>query len=188
MAHDFAKQRAVRAKTAGKPAASPWLWLASGFVLGILTSFLVYLATLSPHPRQEPLEASNKVVAPRKSPATPAQKPEFDFYTLLPESEIIVADRSTDAASKGVSVPEPTPPSVLLLQAGSFRQIADADRRRAEILLLGLDASVETVTVNGSETWHRVHVGPFASAEALGQARRALMEQQIDALEISKRA
>ena len=52
MAHDFAKQRAARAKNAGKPATSGWLWLVSGVVIGALISFLVYLATLAPHPQR----------------------------------------------------------------------------------------------------------------------------------------
>jgi cell division protein FtsN len=190
MAHDFAKQRAARAKNAGKPPVSGWLWLACGIVIGTLASFLVYLATLAPHPQRDAKQAEAQPeaqAAPKSS--VPAEKPQFDFYTLLPESEIIVDSRQSSAAKDASRTSErEKQPSLLLLQAGSFRQLGEADRRRAEILLLDLKASVETVTVNGGETWHRVHVGPFASAEELTAARRKLLEHHIDALEISKRA
>ena len=191
MAHDFAKQRAARAKNAGKPATSGWLWLVSGIVIGALISFLVYLATLAPHPQRDANPVADKpAVKAAPKPAVPAEKPQFEYYTLLSESEIIVGDRQgATAQEEVVKAPErEKKASTLLLQAGSFRQLADADRRRAEILLLDLVASVETVTVNGGETWHRVHVGPFDSAEELGKARRKLLEHRIDTLEISKRA
>ncbi|MBK6583272.1 MAG: SPOR domain-containing protein [Gammaproteobacteria bacterium] len=167
------------------------MWLVSGIVIGALVSFLVYLATLAPHPQRDPdpIGGAPTVKAAPKPPV-PAEKPQFEYYTLLSESEIIVGDRQGGAAQEDVAkAPEREKKnSSLLLQAGSFRQIADADRRRAEILLLGLPARVETVTVNGGETWHRVHVGPFRSAEDLGKARRTLLEHRIDTLEISKRA
>lgn len=191
MAHDFAKQRAARAKNAGKPATSGGLWLVSGIVIGTLISFLVYLATLAPHPQRDANPVAEKpAVKTAPKPAAPAEKPQFEYYTLLSESEIIVGDRhGATAQEEVVKAPErEKKTSTLLLQAGSFRQLADADRRRAEILLLDLVASVETVTVKGGETWHRVHVGPFDSAEELGKARRKLLEHHIDTLEISKRA
>ncbi len=191
MAHDFAKQRAVRAKNAGKPPTPGWLWLLGGIAIGALASFLVYLATLAPHPQRDSNPIAGKAaVKAAPTPPAPAERPQFEYYTLLSESEIIVGDRQGRTAQEDVTkTPErEKKTSSLLLQAGSFRKLADADRRRAEILLLGLAARVEAVTVNGGETWHRVHVGPFQSAEELGKARRTLLEHRIDTLKISKRA
>ena len=51
------------------------------------------------------------------------------------------------------------------LQVGSFRRYEEADRRKAELALLGYSASVQTANVNG-ETWHRVKIGPLPDAEA----------------------
>jgi cell division protein FtsN len=222
MTHDFARQRAARASRAAKPASPPWLWFLSGVVTGTLCSFLVYLATLAPQPLAR---VEGAAVAPAKAPgdaktAVPAEKPQFDFYTILPESEVIVPERShedpapepgpatrapaetaasgTPAAGKAAATaksepPKPKPaevsePPALLLQAGSFRAFADADRRRASIILLGFPARVETVNVRGGETWYRVQVGPFASARALGAARTALDAQGITTVEIGRRA
>jgi len=89
------------------------------------------------------------------------------------------------APAKPVEVPEPP---ALLLQAGSFRQQAEADRRRANILLLGYPARVETVNARAGETWYRVRVGPFSDAKAMSEARGALRDQGIESVEIGKRA
>ena len=213
MTHDFAKQRAARASRAARPSTPGWLWFVTGVICGTLGSFLVYLATLAPHPRATtqgaPPVASAQ--APGAAATTkPAEKPQFDFYTILPESEVIVGERpaetpppaakpaeperahSTEPATASVAAkpkPAETPkaPS-LLLQAGSFRQFAEADRRRANIILLGYHARVETVSMRGGETWYRVQVGPFTDSRALGEARGALRDQGIESVEIGKRA
>lgn len=209
MTHDFARQRAARASRAAKPAAPPWQWFVTGVVTGTLLSFLVYLATLSPLSAQIPAPAAEEPAAQpaQAAPPQPGPRPQFDFYTILPESEVIVTERPEEekkpatptpaasvegeqatAASEApvppVEVPEP---EVLMLQAGSFRQVADADRRRADIILLGYPARVETVTTAGGESWSRVQVGPFPDSKSLGEARGALRDQGIDTLEIGKR-
>jgi cell division protein FtsN len=185
-------------------------------VTGTLASFLVYLATLAPRPVADSLAGSPaKAATEERKPAPPAEKPQFDFYTILPESEVIVAERSredaaqetgsadppareTPAATKPPAgkTPEPAKPKpvevseppALLLQAGSFRQFADADRRRASIILMGFPARVETVNVRGGEIWYRVQVGPFGTTKALGAARTALDAQGITTVEIGRRA
>jgi len=57
-----------------------------------------------------------------------------------------------------------TAPQVIL-QVGSFRRYEEADRRKAELALLGYSANVQAANVNG-ETWHRVKLGPLPDAEA----------------------
>jgi cell division protein FtsN len=214
MTHDFARQRTARANRAAKPAAPPWQWFVTGLVTGTLLSFLVYLATIAPlsTPVARPETAGPTPPAAATEAAQPSatHRPQFDFYTILPESEVIVgerpaaqADSPKDAATAqkpradnakppGPETAPPPPvevpePAVLMLQAGSFRQFADADRRRADIILLGYPARVETVTTASGESWSRVQVGPFSDAKALGEARGALRDQGIDTLEIGKR-
>ena len=58
-------------------------------------------------------------------------------------------------------------------QAGSFRKEADADKVRAQIILLGQAVSVESGTVK-DETWYRVLVGPFSNREQLTVAQKQL--------------
>jgi cell division protein FtsN len=62
------------------------------------------------------------------------------------------------------------------LQSGSFRSVDQADRLKAQLALLGLQASVQKVTIN-KNTIHRVRVGPFRDFTSLDEAR-ALMRQR----------
>jgi len=127
MAHDFAKQRAARANRSGQPAHAPWLWLASGIVIGTLVSFLVYLATLTPPPQQaatvsagaaaqdEAKEAAAEPAKKRKTAGAPETRPQFDFYDILRQTENgnAAAGAATQAAkaAKPVEVPEPQKPA-----------------------------------------------------------------------------
>mgnify|MGYP000866533504 FL=1 len=61
--------------------------------------------------------------------------------------------------------PASTSEPQVTLQVGSFRRYEEADRRKAELALLGYAATVQAANVNG-ETWHRVKIGPLPDAEA----------------------
>lgn len=197
-----------------------WVWLTCGLLIG---AFVVFLLQLEPgrdevkrikdeKPRQTSSQANKPT--PNAQPAGPA-KPKYDFYTLLPESEVIVppdavppppaaaltpeqlakADAARAEAALNGQVPPalptasstpptgtPTPPpsvakaplsTQFFLQAGSFRKQADADKVRAQIILLGQSVQVESGTVR-EEIWYRVLVGPFASREQLASAQKQL--------------
>ena len=73
-----------------------------------------------------------------------------------------------------------------VLQAGSFRAIADADRRRGELALLGLESSIEQMKTD-TGSWHRVYIGPFDSRSAMAKARALTAQSDIDTL-LLKRA
>ena len=75
---------------------------------------------------------------------------------------------------------------VYVLQAGSFRAIGDADRRRGELALLGLESSIEQMNTD-TGSWHRVYIGPFDSRSAMAKARALTAQSDIDTL-LLKRA
>jgi cell division protein FtsN len=68
-----------------------------------------------------------------------------------------------------------------ILQAGSSRNPADAERLRASLALQGMSAQVQPVNVNG-ETWHRIRVGPFASRAEADAAQRQLHGARINTM------
>lgn len=68
-----------------------------------------------------------------------------------------------------------------ILQAGSSRNAADAERLRASLALQGMSAQVQPVTVNG-ETWHRIRVGPFGSRAEADVAQRQLHGARINTM------
>ena len=71
------------------------------------------------------------------------------------------------------------------LQAGSFRQREDADRRRAELLLLGLEPRVEE-SKGDNGRWFRVYLGPFESRSKMSKARSLTAAQNIDTLVLKR--
>ncbi len=60
-----------------------------------------------------------------------------------------------------------------VLQVGSFRNWKEADRKRAELALLGLNANIETAQVNNQETY-RVNLGPFKQEREFKNAQQQL--------------
>jgi cell division protein FtsN len=148
----------------------------AGVLTGGVLSFLLYLTTLPPGgPGPGETAAPESAGAPQ---VAAAPKPRFDFYKLLPEQTIDV-----DVAPAEVAQPRTatTAGELYLLQAGSFRQREDADRRRAELLLLGLEPRVEE-TSGDNGRWFRVYLGPFESRSQVARARSLTAAQDIDTL------
>jgi cell division protein FtsN len=76
---------------------------------------------------------------------------------------------------------EPAETRDYMLQAASFRTRSDADRLRAELLLLDLPATTGEVAV-GNSVWYRVTVGPFPDQAASDFARERLRERNLTAI------
>ena len=72
-----------------------------------------------------------------------------------------------------------------LLQVGSFRQHADADRRRGELALLGLEASVEPGNADNGR-WYRVYLGPFENRSEMTRARSLTAQADMDTLLVKR--
>jgi len=83
----------------------------------------------------------------------------FDFYTLLPTTNTESVHETP--GHKSGSTP-------YILQAGSFKTHQQAERLKATLALQGLEAHIQTVTINAAESWYRVYIGPFTTkAQAL---------------------
>lgn len=133
-----------------------------------------------------PLSANGTVKSTPEPLSTEDRARRFEFYTLLPEAETLGApsDDEKPAASKT----DPTKPADTkatankqrtLLQTGSFQRAQDAEKLRAQIILLGLPASIQKVQVRPGETWHRVQAGPFNDPASLANAQKTLKDARI---------
>jgi cell division protein FtsN len=68
---------------------------------------------------------------------------------------------------------------IYYLQAGAFREIADAESARAKLALLGFEANVsDRATDTG--VLHRVRLGPFNQVETMNKVRSKLSENGVD--------
>ena len=179
MTQDYAKRSkdpaagkgGARRNTAPPPASgSPAVPFGSGLALGVGVTLLVWYAGWLPA-REDPGVAE---VAPREAVPPPGIR--FEFPDLLREAEVLVP-----YVEEYLQESAPEPDVDYLLQAGAFRNDADADRRRAAILLLDLEARTLRVTRQG-ESWHRVLVGPFPNRGAARDAQVRLLEEDIDSI------
>jgi cell division protein FtsN len=167
-----------------------WVWLFTGGVLGAFIMFLVYLADLPEKPGSPVNQPDPVTKAPApEQPKIP--KPRFDFYKLLQDSEEIVpATESTQQHQERANTVAPQQPREdveYILQVGSFRNTADADRLRVQLLLLNLTAHIEQVTIREGELWHRVLVGPFDNQSRLASARSILVSNEYNALVLKRK-
>ena len=151
-----------------------------GFGCGVFASFLVYLSLL---PAEEPGAETVATAEPESVVRETVPTPEYEFFEVLPSQRIEV---DVDPAELPRNQ-KPKKQKLLLLQAGSFREAEDADRLRAELLLLGLEPNVEE---SHGETgrWYRVLLGPIASRSAMARARGLTAQQDIDTLLVQRDA
>ena len=182
------RRRRRRTTTRKSP---PWIWAITGLLAGLFVAFLVFLQM---QPESEvtveetlaldiPTETEARDVRKQKpAPVPPPPKPRFDFYNLLPEMEVIVQDEEIKGAPSKEGVKRVEQPGTYLLQAGSFRSHTQADQLRAKLALLGLETSIQSVSVNSKQAWHRVRVGPFLNLSDLNQARSLLKKNGVDAI------
>lgn len=69
--------------------------------------------------------------------------------------------------------------TVYYLQAGAFREMADAENTRAKLALLGFEAAISD-RASDSGTLHRVRIGPYGQVEAMNRARAKLLDAGVD--------
>ena len=108
----------------------------------------------------------------------------FDFYTILPSQEVVVPEAEPPTQKKAEpdsKKAKPVPEGVYYLQAGSFRKFNEANSMRARVILLGTEASIQSVTID-RDTWHRVRVGPYRNLAQLREVRQRLRDDKIETL------
>lgn len=167
-----------------------WIWLLAGILIGLGLAWYLFAKGLIPQPRgtqDEAAETAPQVSSPAAEEVAPrageSKRPKYDFFTVLPEMEVVVPEQelSDSAQPDSPQAAAQAGGSSYLLQVGSFREMADAEQMKARLALLGIVARVQTVTVNDT-TWHRVRAGPVGSAREADDMRNRLAENGIDSL------
>lgn len=191
MARDY--QRRANPKQ-NKKGSAGWKWLVVGLLVGLFAAFLFLLtpkkesvvdekitATTPPQAMQESRDV--KKSAPAQMP--PETKPRFEFYTKLPEIEVIIPESEIEVRRREEKSGQESAREYLI-QAGSFRQFKDADRRKAQLALLNIEARIEKIQI-GSSPWNRVLIGPFTSMRKIDGIRSRLRKSHIDSVVVSNK-
>ncbi len=184
------KRRSTRQK---KKAEYPgWLWMIFGLAIGLSVAFAVYIKdrgseaiTIAAQP--EPASLKSTIDDNGEAPAEDTESAElpkdrFDFYKMLPAFEMIITDEEPDV-DEDVEPQAIDEPGIYLLQAGSFSTHNDADRRRAELALHGIESRVQRAKVNNRD-YFRVYVGPIEDLDELNVTRSRLRAAKIDVMRI----
>ena len=168
-----------------------WLWMLFGLAIGLSVAFAIYVRDQQPAPQQaaarQPasLESAiddNGETAAVEEPAAEPQESRFTFYDMLPNFEVVIPEQETDVRAD-IEPRAVVTPGLYILQAGSFTRYEDADRRRAELALQGIESNIQRVTID-DKTYHRVRIGPTDDLEELNLLRSRLRAAKIDVIRI----
>ena len=190
------KKRSQKRKRKSEQEPYPgWMWMVFGLTIGLSVAFAIYVKYREAiQPPQPVAQQPASMVAPMQSDGNPVteetepaeesaeEEPRFSFYNMLPNFEVIVPEEEPDV-SRDNTVSAIEQPGAYVLQAGSFTDAGDADRRRAELALLGVESRVQRITID-DRTYHRVRIGPTRDLSELNLIRSQLRAADIDVLRI----
>ena len=196
-------ERPRRLRTEKQPPATcppGWVWFLSGVLIGMFISFLIYLQEIVPHHPTETSQAPalvptvvqanvNPVVTQPAPPPTGENKQievpksvkpvdtnsKFEFYETLPNPDDKPQPSAATLSEKTGTVVLPA-----IFQVGAFRDEQVAQGLKTHLSSLGVRAYVEQ-TMNGSEVWHRVRIGPISNIGQYNQLVNQLDENNITA-------
>jgi cell division protein FtsN len=185
MARDY---KARKRKSTGF---SGWMGFGGGLVVGLAVATGVYV-----HDHRGDAPAAPVVKAAKKkghgsdpqdagggdTGVADAPPKTYDFYNMLPKFEVIVPEKDKDVKPDLRAAPE-TRRGTYVLQAGTYKLFADADRVRAQLALQGVESHVEKVSVD-SNSWLRIRIGPITSLGELNRLRQVLRKADLDVLVI----
>ncbi|NIM71112.1 MAG: hypothetical protein GTN86_11240 [Xanthomonadales bacterium] len=173
-------RRGARRRRSGAPSAVAWFM--AGVIIGAgLFGLLFYRGYLPTRPASPAAVAEAPSTADTTLPDEPGGLagdggPQYDFFTVLPEMEVVVPEQElSERSSPGATASTGPGAGMYVLQAGSFRRAEDAEQMKARLALLGAVAQVQTVTVD-DVTWHRVRIGPVQGARRADEMRRLLVD------------
>ncbi len=184
MPRDY-KHRAQPKKSRSKqapPKVSWWKWLLVLVLIAAFVGFLMFLRTSTPASETRataPHQAAKKPKPKPKKPVKKKEKPHFEFYTRLPK-ETVVTDYEIKTRVREERVGK-AKKAQYLIQAGSFKKFSDADKRRAQLALMGFESRIEKARV-GNTVWHRVKLGPFSRPSAVATVQARLKKAGIDVI------
>lgn len=135
-------------------------------------------SSLHPTEKGKPGAPAN---AAESLPAKPGEKDKqrFDFYNILPGGQ--------DAAP----APKAAPPDAAAdaqivseryyLQTGAFQKRDEAENMKAQLALIGVDATISEATIQDKGKMYRVRSGPYNKADDMNRVRAQMSQGGIQA-------
>ena len=181
MARDYKNAGKKKAAKTGRSAfVSQALTFATGLCIGLFVALYIYLNPQggfgfpgSSKPTTPAPQAGSEKKAASPAP-TNVPAPKFDFYKILPNREVNISEWVAEDRDSG---PKPeSEPGLYVLQVGSYKTFDAADEATATLALLGIDADIQRVVINGQDVRHRVRIGPFSDPAKFDEVRQRLKQ------------
>lgn len=187
MAKDYKDRgRAPKKRRASKNTEKPGRWILIGSLIVVFVAFLVYLKSKTTTETAvlvkstETTPAKVDVAAVKKEEKAAPEEPKFDYYTILPNAEIVVPDHEIKSRVREELVGK-VKSTQYTVQAGAFRDFKDADHLKTKLLDMGIASTIEKAKV-GNVVWSRVKLGPYAQLNSVEQVKARLRKSGIDAM------
>ncbi|MEQ1636429.1 MAG: SPOR domain-containing protein [Methylococcales bacterium] len=167
----------------------PGRWILIGSLVLVFVAFLGYLKSTVDTEKAVAVKVSETAIskvedssAKKKAKAEkPAPvEPKFDFYTILPDAEVIVPEHEIKTRIREELIGK-VKTTQYTLQAGAFRGFKDADQLKAELALMGITSKIEKAKV-GDVVWSRVKLGPYAQLASVEKVKARLRKSGIDVI------
>lgn len=179
-----------------------WIWMLAGLAIGLFVALLVYikdnstgkLAITETVSKVFQSKTSNETRGvKKKNPTAPpkppgSSKPKFDFYTILPELEVAIPEQELININNKSNSNGSKTNQQYILQAGSFKKFEEADKLKARLALQGIEANIQKVKINATDTWHRVRIGPLNNISLLNKTRRRLRSLGIASIVVKNKS
>ncbi|OGT81692.1 MAG: hypothetical protein A3H91_10480 [Gammaproteobacteria bacterium RIFCSPLOWO2_02_FULL_61_13] len=199
MAQDYKHVSRAKARKATAGTSSAGLPFLAGLSIGLLIAFAVFLyhyqglfqgeaprITVNNAAQPAGMDAQPTVPDPVPDPATEPPAPTFDFYQILPNREVSMSEWEAETPAAGTV--DPSADKLFILQVGSFKTTEAADQIKAQLALIGIEADVQRVVINGQDVLHRVRIGPFKSKQAFEETRQRLIANDLDFVVLNLKA
>ncbi len=145
--------------------------------------------------QQDPESMTEQVGSEQETPAQ--QQTRFDFYKVLPEIEVVVPSVESDSSlsisqtnttrkttANATDVDDAANANAYMLQAGSYKNQAEADRLKAELAFQGMASTIQKISIQNRGDFYRVRLGPYISYHQMVAADQKLARQGITALRL----
>ncbi len=180
------KKTNSRAKKNSSAKPTPgWIWMLGGLVIGLSVAVMVYfydrhneMTKTATKTVSDTVNVTPKPKPPENISAEKDDGPRFDFYTLLPELEVLIPEAEIKQEQARIKEKNNI---AYMIQAGSFRAYGEADSLKAQMAMLGIEADIDPVSSRG-EQWLRVRVGPFTDKRKLNKVRNRLHKNNINTM------
>ncbi len=184
----FAKQQ--RHHNDERSKVSVWRWM---LITAIIISFVVFLVYISTRhketiptalevPANKTLAENSVAIKEEKKPEvkqTP-QPPQFDFYTILPEKEVVVPEYEIKTRTREEHVGK-AKEAHYILQVGSFKTYKEAETLKTKLASMGMESTIQKQKI-GIISWYRVKMGPYTQMPSINTIRGRLRQNGIDVI------